>query len=211
MHQEDFMDYSKAIKELNLMQQAYATFFTVTNKLQTLGDSYFDGLTARQYMVMLAIAHLPEDETTLVNIAKKLGTTKQSANQLLANLESKGYLTAISSKLDKRAKNMKITESGKNVMLEYSEKGIEFFADIFNDFTCEELETLWCLLQKLYQFDGEEQSGFEEDVNDKFADLAGLQEAQMRALEKFALRRSHSSDHNSGKEHTSKNELKGRD
>lgn len=73
------MEYSKALRELYLMQQTYATFFSVTNKLQIQGDNYFEKLTSRQYMIMLAIAHLPEDETTLINISRKLGTSKQSA------------------------------------------------------------------------------------------------------------------------------------
>lgn len=183
------MDYSKELRELDLMAQTYATFFSVTNKLQILGDSYFENVTARQYMILLAIAHLPEDETTLVNISRKLGTSKQSANKLLTSLESKGYITTKPSKRDKRAINVVITETGSRVMLVCGEKGIEFFADIFNDFTCKELETLWSLLKKLYDFDGEEQDGFEEDVNYKFNSMEGYQEAQTKAIEKFALRR----------------------
>ncbi|WP_312442300.1 MarR family winged helix-turn-helix transcriptional regulator [Lacrimispora sp.] len=183
------MDYSKELRELDLMGQTYATFFSVTNKLQILGDSYFESVTARQYMILMAIAHLPEDETTLVNIARKLGTSKQSANKLLTNLENKGYIASTPSKRDKRAINVAITETGIQILLECGEKSIEFMADIFNDFTCKELETLWGLLKKLYDFDGEEQDGFEEDVNYKFDSMEGYQEAQTKALKKFALRR----------------------
>ncbi|MDD3340380.1 MAG: MarR family transcriptional regulator [Lachnospiraceae bacterium] len=183
------MDYSKEIRELGLMAQTYATFFSVTNKLQILGDSYLENVTVRQYMILLAIAHLSEDDTTLVNIARKLGTSKQSANKLLTNLQNKGYIASTPSKRDKRAINVAITETGIQVLLECSKKSVEFMADIFNDFTCKELETLWNLLKKLYNFDGEEQDGFEEDVNYKFNHMEGYQEAQTKALEEFALRR----------------------
>ncbi|MGM1022201.1 MAG: MarR family winged helix-turn-helix transcriptional regulator [Bacillota bacterium] len=185
------MEYYKALRELYLMQQTYATFFTVTNKLQIQGDNYFEKLTSRQYMIMLAIAHLPEDETTLINIARKLETSKQSAKKLIVNLENKGYLVTTPSTRDKRAINITITESGKKVMLECGEKAVRLMADIFNDFTTEELETLWSLLKKIYGIDVEKQVGFEEDVNYKFEDLEGFQEAQSRALDSFILRRKH--------------------
>ncbi|MGF9908473.1 MarR family winged helix-turn-helix transcriptional regulator [Brevibacillus porteri] len=183
------MDHSKALRELNIMQQTYATLFSVTNKLQMHGDQYLGQLTSRQYMILIAIAHLPEDETTLTNIATKLGTSKQSANKLIINLENKGYITTIPSKRDKRAINVKITETGKLVMLECGEKAVTLMADIFNDFSTKEVETLWSLLNKLYSFDGDELNGFEEDVNYKFDEMEGYEEAQMRALDRYILRR----------------------
>lgn len=183
------MDYSKALRELHLMQQTYATFFSVTNKFQAQGDSYFEKLTSRQYMIMLAIAHLPEEDTTLINIAKKLETSKQSAQSLITNLEKKGYLVTSASKRDKRAINVTITELGKQIMVECGENAVTLLSDIFNDFTTQELETLWSLLKKLYGLKGKEQSGFEENVNYKFEDQEGFQEAQIRALNHFALKR----------------------
>ncbi|WP_223068665.1 MarR family winged helix-turn-helix transcriptional regulator [Paenibacillus caui] len=183
------MDYSKALRELYVMQQTYATFFTVTNKLQSQGDNYFEKLTSRQYMIMLAIAHLPEDETTLINIARKLETSKQSAKKLIVNLENKGYLVTSPSKRDKRAINITITESGRKVMLECGEKAVLLMADIFNDFTTEELEILWSLLKRLHGTNDAGQVGFEEDVNYKFEDLEGFQEVQTRALDRFISRR----------------------
>jgi hypothetical protein len=50
------------------------------------------------------------------------------------------------------------------------------------------METLWSLLKKLYSFDGEEQDGFEENVQlEMDEDLMAEQE---RALKEFVQRRS---------------------
>lgn len=54
------------------MQQTYATLFSIANKLQIQGDIYYEKLSARQVMALLAVFHLPENETTLNNIARKL-------------------------------------------------------------------------------------------------------------------------------------------
>lgn len=189
MREGVFMNYSKALRELHLMQQNYAAFFSVTNKLQAQGDSYFEKLTSRQYMIMLAVAHLPEDDTTLINIAKELGTSKQSAQTLITNLEKKGYLITGASKRDKRAINVKITQLGKQIMVECGEKVVTLMSDIFNNFTSDDLETLWRLLKKLDSGKNEEQIGFEENVNYKFEDQKGFQEAQIRALNDFVSKR----------------------
>ena len=182
------MDFSKELKDLFLMQQAYATLFSVLNKIQIRGDEYFEELTSRQFMTIVAILHLPEDETTINNIAKKLGTSKQNVNRLINSIEKKGYVLTEPSKRDRRAVNVKITDSGKKVMEECGEKAIYFMADIFKEFSMEEIETLWNLLKKLYRYDGEKQDGFEETAPE-FELEQNREELQARELQEFSRRR----------------------
>jgi DNA-binding MarR family transcriptional regulator len=170
-------------RELFLMQQTYATLFSLANKLQVEGDKYFQSLTGRQFMAMVAIIHLPEEETTLNNIAAKLGTTKQSVKQLIEIIEKKGYVITLPSLKDKRAVNLKITESGKQVMLECNERGLHFFVDLFKNFTAGEMEILWGLLKKLYSFDGKTQDGFEAGADLEIT--SDQTEAQMKVLQEF--------------------------
>jgi DNA-binding MarR family transcriptional regulator len=148
-----------------LMRQTYATLFSLANKIQVKGDQYLKHLTARQMMTMLAIIHLPEGEASLNHIARKLGTTKQSVKQLVALIENNGYLVVTPSQRDKRAVNVTITARGNRALFEDNERGMKFFHDLFREFTPQELEVLWSLLKKLYRFDGEEQDGFEEEIN----------------------------------------------
>ncbi|WP_245719592.1 MarR family winged helix-turn-helix transcriptional regulator [Paenibacillus tianmuensis] len=170
-----------------MIQQIYGTLFALANKIQSKGDTYFEDITSRQFMIMMAIIHLPEEEATIINIAKKLGTTKQSARHLLSSIESKGYVVAIPSPVDRRAVNVKITESGKKVLLKCGGKSIHFLADLSGNFTKEELEQIWTLLKKLYQFDGEKQDGFEESISIQMGDEQD--EMTKKALEEFSRRR----------------------
>lgn len=186
-------DYMDVQKELFLMQQAYATLFSLTNKVQIAGDKYIKYLTSRQLMVIVAIAHLDEEERTINNIAGKLGTTKQSVKQMLNIIEQKGYIKAIPSKKDKRAINIKVTEEGTETLIKCAELGTYFMAELFKNFSSSEIETLWKLLKKLYQFDGEEQNGFEaEGTLDLGRDLDELQE---NILKEFEKRRNLSKSH----------------
>ncbi|MNS54876.1 Transcriptional activatory protein BadR [compost metagenome] len=177
-------------KELFLMQQTYATLFSLANKIQMKGDAYLERLTSRQYMAMLAITHLPQDETTINNIARKLGTTKQSVKQIITILEKNGYILVTPSLKDKRAVNVTITEPGQHVMVEVAEKGIYFLTDLFAEFEAEELEQMWNLLKKMYRFDGEEQDGFEEEG--KLEPVQDLSEIQARVIKEFERRRKQS-------------------
>ena len=155
------MDNSRRIF---LMQQTFATLFSLANKLQVKGDQTLHHLTVRQFMAMLAVIHLPDGEASLNNIARKLGSTKQSVKQLINLVESKGYVNTVPSQRDKRAVNVIITQPGSQAMFEDNERGMKFFDDLFHEFTSEEMEILWNLLKKLYHFDGEEQSGFEDEI-----------------------------------------------
>ncbi|MGE7920025.1 MarR family winged helix-turn-helix transcriptional regulator [Viridibacillus sp. NPDC093762] len=185
------MDINLLLKELHFMQQSYATLFSVVNKVQTRGDEYLEILTSRQHMALIAIAHLPIENTTLINIAKKLGTTKQSANKLITSLVKKGYVQTGPSKLDKRSINIEITSDGKKALIACSEKSNYFLADMFHEFTTDEIETFWGLLHKLYRFDGEEQDGFEEKANLEVDEQAQLNSDsyQEKVLVEFSKRR----------------------
>ena len=148
-----------------LREQISGTLFSLANKLQVKGDRILKTLTSRQLMTMIAIIHLPEGDATLNKIAKKLGTTKQSAKQIVSIMQEKGYVSVVPHDRDKRAVNVSITPDGNRALAETYEPGIRFFRSLFHEFTPEEMEILWSLLKKLYRFDGQEQDGFEEEVN----------------------------------------------
>lgn len=180
------MDYDKEFELLYNMQQAYSSLFLVSNKIQIAGDKYCEPLTSRQYMTMLAILHIEEDKRTFINIAQKLGTTKQNATQLIKVLEKKGYVNIEPSKLDKRSVNVNVTESGYKILSVCGENGgVYLMADLFRDFSEDEIKILWNLLKKLYRFDGESMNGFEENVNTPQI----TDERTKEALERFNKRR----------------------
>ncbi len=156
------MEYTR---EMFLWQQTYATLFSVSNKLQVKGDKALESLTSRQLMALIAIIHLPKGEASLNRIAKKMGTTKQNAKQLVDAMEKKGFVKIIPSETDKRAYNIEISEERKNDFIECYMRGMNFFMEIFKGFSESELESFWSMLKKLYCFDGETQDGFEEAAN----------------------------------------------
>ena len=147
-------------KDLFFAQQSLMTLFLATNKLQMKGDKHLGDLTIRQILAIPALFHAPDGKATINHIARSMGTTKQSAKQIVDAMKKKGYLSVIPSEQDKRAVNIEITAEGQLAFRKCSERTDEFLANIFCNFTTEELGTLCGLLQKLYGYDLE-QSEFE--------------------------------------------------
>jgi len=147
-------------KRLFFAQRTLMTLFSATNKLQMQGDKYLQDITIRQMLAVAAIAHAPDGKSTINYIARQLGTSKQSAKQIVDAMEKKKYLSVAPSEQDKRAVNIAITPEGNQVFNACSELTDKFLADISHDFTAEDLETLCTLLEKLYRYDGIEQDGF---------------------------------------------------
>lgn len=146
-------------QDLFFSQQALTTLFSVTNKLQMRGDNYLGDLTIRQMLAIPAIIHAPDGKSTINHIARTLGTTKQSAKQIVDAMEKKKYLSVMPSEQDKRAVNITITPEGEQAFRACSERTDVFLADIFHGFSTEDLETFCMLLHKLHRFDGAEQDG----------------------------------------------------
>ena len=156
------MEYSR---EVFLWQQTYATLFSVSNKLQICMDKDMGLMTSRQVMALVAVIHLPKGEASLINIAKKMGTTKQNVRQLVSAMEKKGYVSVAPSLTDKRAYSVEMTEEGQRVFADCYMRGLAFFETLFHDFSVDELDVFWAMLKKLYRFDGKEQDGFEEPAD----------------------------------------------
>ena len=77
----------------------------------------------------------------------------------------KGYLSIAQSEQDKRAADVTITSEGEKAFKTCSERAEIFLADIFHEFSSDELETFCALLKKLYHFDGAGQAGFYENMS----------------------------------------------
>lgn len=180
-------EYSKNYALFYIMEQTYASLISVSNKLQMTGDQFCGELTSRQFMTLIAVLHLPEDEATMINIANKLGSTKQNTARVIKSLERKKYLSVKPSEKDKRAVNVRLTQLGTDAILEYGNSAkVDFIADIFKDFDKGEVEMLWKLLLKLYRFDGETMNGFEENIQIPNVDI---EEERKNVVERFIKKR----------------------
>ena len=158
------MEHADKNRELRLMQQTYHALMSVSKKLDKQDNMRFEGLTARQCVVILAIRNSPDGESSISNIAKKLDTTKQNVSQMIPVLEKKGYVDKSVSRDSKRTACVRVTEAGYNAMMLYIGTSAAFMSEVFADFTCCEMITMLRLLEKLHRYDGSDCSILENDA-----------------------------------------------
>jgi DNA-binding MarR family transcriptional regulator len=174
-------------RDLFYAQHALAALFSAANKLQTRGDVYLGDLTIRQMLAIPAILHAPGGKVTISHIARTLGTTKQSAKQIVEAMEKKKYISTAPSGQDRRAVDVAVTPEGEQAFRACSQRTDVFLADIFRDFTTEDLEAFWRLLEKLNRFDSAE-AGDSPETAYRAADGAEI----LRHHQNFLKRRTNS-------------------
>jgi DNA-binding MarR family transcriptional regulator len=140
------------LEKLASMQQIYGLIFSLSNRLQNIGDEKLEQseLTTKQFMTIVALLHLNPGETTIQNIAKKLGSSKQNTAIIIKNLEKKGFVQTKKSATDKRALNVELTDIGKEETAVVSEIFSYFLLDVFKDFDMGTLHQMKELISKLY-------------------------------------------------------------
>lgn len=162
------MDYVTETRELLLMQQILEILLSISRKLKKRDTKNQRGLTASQYMIVLAIRLSSENGATVAGIANRLGTTKQNTSRMIPVLEQKGYISRAPGSGNKHASNLKLTDLGLDAMLEYAGTSAFSLTEIFKSFNEEELETLWHLLRKLHSYNGVAYVGFEAEAMELF-------------------------------------------
>jgi DNA-binding MarR family transcriptional regulator len=80
-------------------------------------DGIQEGMAARGYDDLrpahgFAFARIASADTTVVDLAEHLGTTKQAASQLVAGLVERGYVVREPDPRDARARLLRLTEAG---------------------------------------------------------------------------------------------------
>lgn len=149
---------------LNDMHQAYSLLFIAINKIQAEADSRLEGLTLRQLMLLIAIAHLDPENTTIVNIANILGTSKQNVNRLVNHMVKQCYLARTPSQIDRRNVNISITDAGLSLMQKNTVSSNKYFIELFKNFSKAEIKDLRRSLEKLANYDCKDQKHFENKV-----------------------------------------------
>ena len=81
--------------------------------LYELSDARFPGLRARHYRLL---SFVPDDGVRLARVVEESGLTKQALAQALAPLETGGYLDVTPDPADGRARIVRRTDRGREVL-----------------------------------------------------------------------------------------------
>jgi DNA-binding MarR family transcriptional regulator len=121
-----------------LEQKAYifAVIFTLSNKLQVLGDEFDKHITIKQWLFMVCVAKFSEPPT-ISEVANFVGYSRQNAKRIAAALHERGYVTIMKDKNDARALRIALTPKCTEYFNKRGDKELKFLDKIFTGFDAE--------------------------------------------------------------------------
>jgi DNA-binding MarR family transcriptional regulator len=108
----------------------FGTLFVLGNKLQVIGDSFYEEITSKQWFVLLMLGVLGESPT-INELSNAVGSSHQNVKQLVVKLCSKGYVELNTDDNDRRKTRIHTTAKCNELVVKYQEKENEFFKFLF--------------------------------------------------------------------------------
>ena len=118
----------------------FALIFMLSNKLQTIGDSFFTEVSTKQWFILLILGIMRDYSPTLTELADTVGSSHQNVKQLVLKLEQKGFVDIAKDSVDARRLRIKLTAQSETFFQEYHQKNSDFMNRLFGSFDPEKLE-----------------------------------------------------------------------
>ncbi len=106
------------------------------------------GLTSARWKVLGSIA-LASDSTTVPQIARNMGLSRQAVQRLVNEMVNDGLLTFDENPQHKRAKLLRLTSKGKDIYTQLEAKQKPWATSLADDFENNELKNVSTLLKDL--------------------------------------------------------------
>lgn len=141
-----------ASEVLHMMDHKYALFglfFAFHNRLQAVGDSFYDEITCKQFF-LLACMNLYQDEAPTANeLARTMGCSRQNVKEILNSLEKKQLISLEIDSKDTRKKRVYLTERARLMADQYREKETDFMHYLFEGVTEKEVDDTYNIISKI--------------------------------------------------------------
>jgi DNA-binding MarR family transcriptional regulator len=127
----------------------FGTIFTLSNKLQLLGDKLDERLTAKQWLFLAGISNVENGAPTLSELAQHIGSSRQNVKKMALILEKQGFIVLHKDAYDARMLRVSLTDSCRAYLKQRDKIELEFMEEVFCGFTPEELSSLSGAIRKL--------------------------------------------------------------
>ncbi len=117
----------------------FALIFILSNKLQAIGDSFFEEVSTKQWFVLVVLKIMNDYAPTLNELSEAVGSSHQNVKQLVLKLEKKGYVELYKDEEDARRLRIRTTPKCEVFSKAYEEKSSIFMDKLFTDFDASDL------------------------------------------------------------------------
>lgn len=143
------MNASEIVQMMDHKYALFGLFFAFHNRLQAVGDSFYDEITCKQFFLLACMNLYPEEAPTANELAKTMGCSRQNVKEILNSLEKKQFVRLETDENDKRKKRVYLTEQAKIVGAKYQQKEIDFLRHLYEGVSDEEVDSAYSIISKI--------------------------------------------------------------
>ena len=136
------------LENIDKQYAIYGMLFSISNRIQTIGDKAFEGITIKQQFLMIALGMF-EQPPTLREMGALIGCSYQNVKRMATQLEKSGFLNIVGDKQDKRKLLLVSTGKFESQAEQSQEITLNFMENLYEGVTQDELETTLKTLMKM--------------------------------------------------------------
>lgn len=136
------------IKIDNNQDLLFGKLLAMGNRIQTIGDNFFEEITYKQWFVLVVISYFDNDPT-LNELADAVGNSHQNVKQIVLKLARVGFVQIYTDEEDRRKLRVKLTDKSYELKEKYRQKEKEFLISFYQDISEEEINNATETIVKL--------------------------------------------------------------
>lgn len=137
---------------INSMDKRFALFgyfFAMSNRLQTVGDRFYEEITCKQFFLMICLRLFENGSPTINELSEIMGCSHQNVKSIAGKLEEKGYLEIRPDSDDARKLRIRLTNKADSLAKKYQKKELDFIDMLFTGISDKQIETTFKTLEKM--------------------------------------------------------------
>ena len=137
---------------INSMDKRFALFgyfFAMSNRLQTVGDRFYEEITCKQFFLMICLRLFENGAPTINELSEIMGCSHQNVKSIAGKLEEKGYLEIRPDSDDARKLRIRLTNKADSLAQKYQKKELDFIDMLFTGISDKQIETTFKTLEKM--------------------------------------------------------------
>ena len=140
------------MKLINISEEyaIYGTLFSLSNRIQTIGDGEFQNITLKQHFLLIAL-EMFDAPPTLKEMGELIGCSYQNVKRIAEHLEKTGYLEIKRDQKDKRKLLLIPTDKIEKEAKQNRAKTMAFMEGLYKNISKEDLVVTLRTLIKMDQ------------------------------------------------------------
>jgi len=143
------MDRNRMVEGLDPKNILFGLFFSFDNRLQAAGDSFYEGITSKQFFLSICLSLFREKPPTLNELSEVMGSSHQNVKQIVNKMEANGFLKTFQDEQDRRKTRVVATEQLMQLHEQYQNKGEEFMEKLYSGLSGEEIQVTLNAMTKI--------------------------------------------------------------